>query len=48
MVSGKPSNNRPGKWTRPPPLDLYFMFTRTEVWEYVLQSRQEYDHTVTL
>jgi hypothetical protein len=25
-----------------PPLDLYFMFTRTDVWEYVLQGRQEY------
>jgi hypothetical protein len=25
-----------------PPLDLYFMFTCTDVWEYVLQGRQEY------
>jgi hypothetical protein len=25
-----------------PPLDFYFMFTRTDVWEYVLHGRQEY------
>jgi hypothetical protein len=25
-----------------PLLDFYFMFTRTDVWEYVLQGRQEY------
>jgi hypothetical protein len=24
-----------------PPLDFYFMFTRTDVWEYVLHGRQE-------
>jgi hypothetical protein len=31
-----------------PPLDFYFMFTRTDVWEYVLQIRQEYGHVVAL
>jgi hypothetical protein len=31
-----------------PPLDFYFMFTRTDVWGCVLQSRQEYGHVVTL
>jgi hypothetical protein len=31
-----------------PPLDFYFMFTHTDVWEYVLQGRQEYGHVVTL
>jgi hypothetical protein len=34
--------NRPGKWTYLPPLDLYVMFTRTDLWEYVLHGRQEY------
>jgi hypothetical protein len=31
-----------------PPLNFYFMFTRTDVWECVLQGRQEYDHVVAL
>jgi hypothetical protein len=31
-----------------PPLDFYFMFTRTDMWEYVLHGRREYDHVVAL
>jgi hypothetical protein len=32
-----------------PPLDyLILLYTRTDVWEYVLRSRQEYDHVVVL
>jgi hypothetical protein len=31
-----------------PPLDFYFMFTPTDVLEYVLHGRREYDHVVTL
>jgi hypothetical protein len=31
-----------------PPLDFYFMFTRTDMWEYVLHGRREYDHVVVL
>jgi hypothetical protein len=31
-----------------PPLDFYFMFTRTDILEYVLHGRREYDHVVAL
>jgi hypothetical protein len=31
-----------------PPLDFYFIVTRTDVWEYVLHGRREYDHVVAL
>jgi hypothetical protein len=42
MVSGKPSTRLARQVDALPPLDFYFMFTRTDVWEYVLQGRQEY------
>jgi hypothetical protein len=42
MVSGKPSTRVARQMDMSPPLDFYFMFTRTDVWEYVLQGRQEY------
>jgi hypothetical protein len=42
MVSGKPSTRMARQMDTSPPLDFYFMFTRTDVWEYVLQGRQEY------
>jgi hypothetical protein len=42
MVSGKPSTRIARQMDTSPPLDFYFIFTRTDVWEYVLQDRQEY------
>jgi hypothetical protein len=42
MVSGKPSTRMARQMDLSPPLDFYFMFTRTDVWEYVLHGRQEY------
>jgi hypothetical protein len=42
MVSGKPSTRLAWQVDALPPLDFYFMFTRTDVWEYVLHGRQEY------
>jgi hypothetical protein len=42
MVSGKPSTRLARQMDALPPVDFYFMFTRTDVWEYVLQGRQEY------
>jgi hypothetical protein len=40
-------SNRPEEWTYLPPLVIWF-FTRTDVREYVLHSRQEYGHVVAL
>jgi hypothetical protein len=48
MVSGKPSTRLTRQVDALPPLDFYFMFTRTDVWEYVLQGRQEYGFVVAL
>jgi hypothetical protein len=42
MVSGKPSTRLARQVGALPPLDFYFMFTRTDGWEYVLHGRQEY------
>jgi hypothetical protein len=42
MVSGKPSTWMARQMNMSPPLDFYFMFTCTDVWECVLQGRQEY------
>jgi hypothetical protein len=42
MVSGKPSTRMARQMDLSPPLDFYFMFTRTDVWEYVLHGRQKY------
>jgi hypothetical protein len=42
MVSGKPNTRLARQMDALPPLDFYFMFTRTDVWEYVLYGRQEY------
>jgi hypothetical protein len=42
MVSGKPSNRSARQVDIPPTTRFYFIFTRTNVWEYVLQGRQEY------
>jgi hypothetical protein len=42
MVSGKPSNQSARQVDIPPTTRFYVMFTRTEVWEYVLQGRQKY------
>jgi hypothetical protein len=39
--------NRPEEWTYLPPLVIWF-FTRTDVWEYVPRSGQEYGHVVVL
>jgi hypothetical protein len=47
MVSGKPSNRSARGVDIPPPLVIWF-FTRTDVREYILHSRQEYDHVVAL
>jgi hypothetical protein len=42
MVSGKPSTRMARQMDAFPPLNFYFMFTRNDVWEYVLRGRQEY------
>jgi hypothetical protein len=39
--------NRPEEWTYLPPLVIWF-FTRTDMWEYILHSGQQYGHVVTL
>jgi hypothetical protein len=39
--------NQPEEWTYLPALVIWF-FSRTDVWEYVPRSGQEYSHVVTL
>jgi hypothetical protein len=39
--------NRTEEWTYLPPLVFWF-FTRTDVWEYIPRSGQEYGHIVAL
>jgi hypothetical protein len=39
--------NQPEEWTYLPPLVIWF-FSRTDVWEYVPHSGQEYGHVVAL
>jgi hypothetical protein len=48
MVSGKPSNQSARQVDSSPTTRLLFYVCTHQLWEYVLQSRREYGHVVTL
>jgi hypothetical protein len=48
MVSGKPSNQSARQVDSSPTTQLLFYVYMHRLWEYVLQSRREYGHVVTL